>query len=135
MIRALQGLSKDLTRSPDTLEDLKFVLSVIARIRAMSLDVEILYRFFLYYSSVDMQYSVGILFCRDIQERYRTLTVYSITVSEEEVEVVGGLEQQWKDLFSQGRQVDKSLIKVKKKFTLVCDKILLQEYVDIAIIS
>ena len=59
---------------------------------------------------------------RDIQERYRTLTVYNITVAEEELEMVGGLEQQWRDLFSQGREVDKSLIKVKKKFTLVCDK-------------
>ena len=37
--------------------------------------------------------------------------------------MVGGLEQQWKDLFNQGREVDKSLIKVKKKFTLVCDQI------------
>ena len=57
----LQGLSKDLTRPPDTLEDLKFVLSVIARIRAMSLDVEILYRFLLhvYYASVGTQYSAG----------------------------------------------------------------------------
>ena len=41
----MQTLSKDLTRSPDSLENLKFILSVIARIRAMSLDVEILYRF------------------------------------------------------------------------------------------
>ena len=56
---------------------------------------------------------------RDIQERYRTLIVYDIMVSEEELEMVDGLEQQWKDLFVQGREVDKSLIKVKKKFTLV----------------
>lgn len=42
---SMQTLSNDLTRSPDSLENLKFVLSVIARIRAMSLDVEILYRF------------------------------------------------------------------------------------------
>ena len=34
-----------MTRAPDTLEDLKFVLGVIAKIRAMSLDVEILYRY------------------------------------------------------------------------------------------
>ena len=40
----LQGLSSDLTRSPDTLEDLKFVLSAIAKIRSMSLDVEMQYR-------------------------------------------------------------------------------------------
>lgn len=40
----LQGLSSDLTRPPDTLEDLKFVLSAIAKIRSMSLEVEIQYR-------------------------------------------------------------------------------------------
>jgi len=40
----LQGLSSDLTRSPDTLEDLKFVLSAIAKIRSMSLEAEIQYR-------------------------------------------------------------------------------------------
>ena len=63
--------------------------------------------------------SIYLSFCRDIQERYRTLKVYDIVVSEEELQMVQGLEQQWKDLFVQGREVDRSLIKVKKKFTLV----------------
>ena len=49
--------------------------------------------------------------------------MYNITVSEEELQMVGGLEQQWKDLSAQGREVDRSLIKVKKKFTLVCNLI------------
>jgi dynein heavy chain len=40
----LQDLSQDLTRPPDTLEDLKFVLGVISNIRSMSLDVEMKYR-------------------------------------------------------------------------------------------
>lgn len=40
-----QDLSEDLTRSPDTLEDLKVVLSVISNIRSMSLDVEMKYRY------------------------------------------------------------------------------------------
>lgn len=86
----------------------------------------------LYCSSGGIQYAfeVLVLYCRDIQERYRTLTVYDITVPEEELEMVGGLEQQWKDLFTQGRQVDKSLIKVKKKFTLVCDTIYCNSYSD-----
>lgn len=44
MFPHLQGLSSELTQSPDTLEDLKFVLSAIARIRSMSLEVEIQYR-------------------------------------------------------------------------------------------
>lgn len=63
---------------------------------------------------------------RDIQERYRTLCVYNIEVSEEELTVVDGLEQQWKDLFVQAREVDKSLIKVKKKFTIVCSAVMLR---------
>ena len=65
-----QGLSKDLTRSPDTLEDLKFVLSVIARIRAMSLDVEILYRFILQFKVV---YSMHLKFLSCIVETSRSV--------------------------------------------------------------
>ena len=90
----------------------------------MSLDVEILYRFehlstcSLFCGVITISMDMRILF-RDIQERYRTLIVYGIAVSEEELALVGGLEQQWKDLSIEGRQVDKSLIKVKKKFTLV----------------
>ena len=57
---SLQGHSQDLKRSPDTLEDLKFVLSSIANIRDMQLDVEL--RIF------------------DLQERYRTLEMYDIEV-------------------------------------------------------
>lgn len=88
-----------MTRSPDTLEDLKSVLSVISNIRFMSLDVEIQYR--------------------DIKERYRTLTMYKIPVSEDELELVVNIDEKWRELFLQARNVDRSLIKVKKKFTLV----------------
>ena len=56
----IQRLSADLKRLPNTLEDLKFVLSVIANIRAISLDVELRYR--------------------DIRERYRTLVMYDVKV-------------------------------------------------------
>ena len=55
-----QGLTDDLKREPDTLEDLKFVLRVIADIRDKSLDVELRYV--------------------DIQERYRTILMYDIEV-------------------------------------------------------
>ncbi len=41
----VQGLSSSLKQAPDTLEDLKLVLSVIARIRAMSLEAEMKYRY------------------------------------------------------------------------------------------
>ena len=46
--------------------------------------------------------------------------MYSIAVPQEEVEMAAGIEQQWKDVSTQAGQVDKSLISVKKKFTLVC---------------
>lgn len=55
-----QNHSEDLTRSPDTLENLKFVLSSIARIRDMQLEVEL--RIF------------------DLHERYRTLDMYGAEV-------------------------------------------------------
>lgn len=56
-----QDRSDDLEQSPNTLEDLKFVLTTISDIKAMSLDVETK--------------------IRDIQERYRTLAMYDIEVS------------------------------------------------------
>lgn len=45
--------------------------------------------------------------------------MYKITVPEEEVILVRNIEQKWLDLFQQAKHVDRSLIKVKKKFTLV----------------
>ena len=60
LVYLLQGLTEDLTRPPDTLEDLKFVLRVIADIRDKSLDVELRYV--------------------DLQERYRTILMYDIKV-------------------------------------------------------
>jgi len=57
--------------------------------------------------------------CRDIQECYRTLAMYNIAVSQEEVEMAAGIEEKWRNVFTQAREKDKSLISVKKKFTLV----------------
>lgn len=45
--------------------------------------------------------------------------MYSIAVPQEEVEMAAGIEEKWSNVFTQSRQVDKSLISVKKKFTLV----------------
>ena len=56
---------------------------------------------------------------RDIQERYRTLDMYQIPVDQEQVTMVQEIEQRWKDLFTQAKMVDRSLIVVKKKFTIV----------------
>ncbi|EDO35852.1 predicted protein [Nematostella vectensis] len=93
----IETLCTDLKRAPDTLEDLKFVLRVIADIRDMSLDVE--------------------LRTADIKERYRTLKMYEIEVSDNETELVNGIDQLWDDLFVESRRVDYSLVSVKMKFT------------------
>lgn len=100
----IDGLAFDLKRVPDTLEDLKFVLSVIARIRLMSLDVELRYV--------------------DVQERYRTLQVYAIDVPDSELTLSRDITQMWSDLFQEARRVDHSLVVVKKKFTeITCEQV------------
>ncbi|CAH1233746.1 DNAH10 [Branchiostoma lanceolatum] len=93
----LEGQTSDLKKVPDTLEDLKFVLGVIANIKDISLDVEM--RFV------------------DLQERYRTLGMYKIEVTEEEIELVKDMPQIWGDLFMDSKFVDARLGPVKKKFT------------------
>ncbi|KAG5844641.1 hypothetical protein ANANG_G00164650 [Anguilla anguilla] len=93
----LQALSEALKRSPDTLEDLKFVLGTISDIRAMSL-------------SVEMRYT-------DIQEKYRTLAMYRVEAPEEELELAANISQMWSDLFAEARAVDRSLGRVKRTFT------------------
>ncbi|KAL0979348.1 hypothetical protein UPYG_G00183960 [Umbra pygmaea] len=93
----LLQLSKDLKRSPDNLEDLKFILGTISNIRNMSLTVE-------------MRFT-------DIQERYRTLAMYKIQVTEEELELSAIISQAWRDLLAESRTMDQSLGRVKKTFT------------------
>ncbi|XP_073442216.1 dynein axonemal heavy chain 10 [Dendrobates tinctorius] len=95
----LDRLSINLMVAPDTLEDLKFVLATIADIRDMSLVVEMRYR--------------------DIQERYRTLTMYNIEFDEEEKILSEKITQIWADLFMESKHVDRSLGKVKRKFTQI----------------
>uniref|UniRef100_A0A8C1QBG0 Dynein heavy chain 10, axonemal-like n=1 Tax=Cyprinus carpio TaxID=7962 RepID=A0A8C1QBG0_CYPCA len=89
-------LSDNLKRSPNTLEDLKFVLGTITDIRDMSL-------------SVEMRIS-------DIQERYRTLSMYNVETTEEEVQLSANIFILWSELFKESRRVDRSLAKVKKTF-------------------
>ena len=57
----LEDKSDDLEMSPDSLEDLKFVLKTISDIKDMSLDVETR--------------------IRDLQERYRVMVMYNLMVS------------------------------------------------------
>eukprot|EP00731_Ephydatia_muelleri_P035324 Em0114g8a len=92
----LKDLAVKLKKPPDTLEDLKSVLSVISEIRKMSLGVELKYR--------------------DLQERYRTLAKYRIDVPQSEQELAVKIEADWKSLFDEAKQMDRNLVRVKKKF-------------------
>uniref|UniRef100_F1RFM8 Dynein axonemal heavy chain 10 n=1 Tax=Sus scrofa TaxID=9823 RepID=F1RFM8_PIG len=56
----MEFLARNLKKSPSTLEDLKFVLATIAEIRSKSLVMELRYR--------------------EVQERYRTMAMYSLFV-------------------------------------------------------
>ena len=60
-ILLLQGKSADLDHTPDSLDDLKFILRTISDIKNMSLEVETK--------------------TRDLQERYRILYMYDLLVS------------------------------------------------------
>ncbi|XP_072367150.1 dynein axonemal heavy chain 10 isoform X2 [Scyliorhinus torazame] len=93
----LEELSVALKRAPDSLEDLKYVLSTIAKIRFMSLAVE--------------------LRLKDTQERYRTLAMYDIQTTEEEKELQQNIKIIWENLFDEARRIDRKLGTVKKKFT------------------
>uniref|UniRef100_A0AAY5K1P1 AAA+ ATPase domain-containing protein n=1 Tax=Esox lucius TaxID=8010 RepID=A0AAY5K1P1_ESOLU len=93
----LLQLSENLKRSPNTLDDLKFVLGTISDIRDMSLTVE-------------MRFT-------DIQERYRTLAMYKVEATEEEMQLSASISQLWSDLLAEARLVDRSLGRVKKTFT------------------
>nr|WAW84832.1 axonemal dynein heavy chain 10 [Halisarca dujardinii] len=95
----IDKLEEDLQTETETLENLKFVLGVISKVREISLDVELRYR--------------------DIQERYRTLAMYRIEVAEEEVALGNSIEEIWKTFFAGVRQRDRGLIKVKRKFTVI----------------
>ncbi|XP_017580699.2 dynein heavy chain 10, axonemal [Pygocentrus nattereri] len=111
----LQQLSENLKRTPNTLEDLKFVLGTISNIRNMSLTVEM--RFV------------------DIQERYRTLSMYNIQAAEEELQLVSHIEEVWSDLFAESRQVDRSLGRVKKTFTEITKEQIEQYKQELAIFA
>ena len=93
----LDDRSDDLEQSPNTLEDLKFVLTTISDIKAMSLDVETK--------------------IRDIQERYRTLAMYDIEVTDEEKDIQLKMPQIWDELVYKSKNTDAGLFNVKKKFT------------------
>uniref|UniRef100_A0A8B9QA73 Dynein axonemal heavy chain 10 n=1 Tax=Apteryx owenii TaxID=8824 RepID=A0A8B9QA73_APTOW len=95
----IERLSQNLKTPPDSLEDLKFVLGTIAEIKDMSFKVELKYL--------------------DIQERYRTLAMYSIPVANEEQEMADKIREKWETLLFEASEVDHSLGSIKRTFTKI----------------
>ncbi|KAM9056172.1 dynein axonemal heavy chain 10 isoform 4-T4 [Megaptera novaeangliae] len=93
----IEFLTKNLKKSPSTLEDLKFVLATIAEIRSKSLVMELRYR--------------------DVQERYRTMAMYSLFPSDAEKELVDKIESMWSNLFNDALNVERTLGGIKRTFT------------------
>ena len=75
---------------PESLEELKLILSTIAQIREISLEVD--------FNLVD------------IEERYRTLHMYDIKTTTQEVETCNGIRNTWTEL------VYRSGFEILKKF-------------------
>jgi dynein heavy chain len=88
---------EDLQRNPATLDDLTFVLNVIADIRNSSEEVEIKYL--------------------DVIEGYRTLDMNLIECDAVETQAAYGLPQLWMNMLAKAAEVDDALIPVKAKFT------------------
>ncbi|KAI8922930.1 hypothetical protein BC831DRAFT_55734 [Entophlyctis helioformis] len=92
-----KSYDRDMSRNPQTLDDLTFVLNVIANIRNASEEVELQYR--------------------DVMEAYRTLRMYHIDVDAQELAAAENLPTQWEEMLAHAKQVDDALIPVKAKFT------------------
>ncbi|XP_015260407.1 PREDICTED: dynein heavy chain 10, axonemal [Cyprinodon variegatus] len=103
----LMQLDTKLKRSIGTFDDLKVVLSTISDISDMSLDVEIR--------------------LTDIEERYRTLAQHNVKVGDDEKELVAKIGNMWNDLLAESREVDQSLLDVKKSFAEII-KTKIEEY-------
>ncbi len=129
----LQGKSDDLDMKPYTLEDLKFILRAISDIRDMSLTVESTAR------DLDERYRVLVVYdlCvsvslfsedlnRQINKCFRTCLfptkIFMNTLLQpklEERDLVRTLPTMWDELVLKSKNVDASLITVKRKFTEV----------------
>jgi dynein heavy chain len=92
--------SEQLQETPDSLDKLKFILSVISQILSVSMDMEI-----------RMQ---------DVRERYRTLQLYDCDKGcDKEIEDANALQDQWRALKDDALTRDRRMLKVKERFAAV----------------
>ena len=90
---------KDISRNPQSLDDLTFVLNVISDIHNSS-------------EAVELQY-------RDIMESYRTLKMYQLQVSPEEYSRSECLAEKWDSIVALAKNTDRKLVPVKEKFSIL----------------
>ncbi|OWK54873.1 Dynein heavy chain 10, axonemal [Lonchura striata] len=101
----IQKLSENVNRPPETLDDLRVVLSAFGVVRDVAVEVELRYL--------------------DIGEKYRTLAMYNIPVPEEEQEMSDSLREAWETLLMEAAEVSRSLDckgGVKEAFTKVIEQ-------------
>ena len=99
MHETIEDKSRLLDREPDTLEELKIVLNLVAEINRTSMQVEIEYG--------------------AMQEWYRTLLMYDFAVPADEADMVDCMHIRWSALKEKAKLRDRQLGRVKKQFTLV----------------
>jgi dynein heavy chain len=92
-------LETNIAAETSDLEQLKFVLNVIAEVQNMMQDVE--------------------LEMIDISERYRTLSRYNIQVPMEEMNAALNIESRWRQLYVDSRTRDLRLVDTKQQFRQV----------------
>lgn len=90
-------IQNDLNRKTDELDDLKFILGVMEKVRTSGM-------------SMELRYS-------DIEERYRTLQMYNIPIPFVETEMVQKLRERWNELIKMTEDKDLTLVSVKTHFT------------------
>ena len=93
----LESLVNDLHRPPLSMDDLKFVLNIIAEIRSTTLDLE--------------------MKIANVGECYRTLEMYHIPVDLSEKARCVTLSTRLEELLKEAKRVDDALLTVKERFT------------------
>jgi dynein heavy chain len=95
----INQMSGTLDSDPETLEELKLVLNLVAEISRTNMQVELDYG--------------------HMEEWYRTLRVYGYPIEEAEAAKVDNMAEHWEKLKKKAVERDRSLGRVKKQFTLV----------------
>jgi dynein heavy chain len=93
----IDNLSTELHQEIETIDDLRKILRTIDDARTRSVNIE--------------------RDCREIEDVYYTLQIYSVEVVPEETELANRLSQKWTDLLQEAAVIDKKLIPQKASFT------------------